>query len=612
MAEEFLASNEFPGNGVTTLFNVSFKGNRPDAGSGAVPYLNPADVKGQIITPATATSPEVVVDIPVTYVGPNQFSVTPAVPVGKILRLYRATQDEYALVDYQSLQTVSESDLDLSNRQLVFIVQESRDLAVRADIDAGEAVNLAYEAINTANDAADVAAEALGTANSAAGAAAAAVSTANSAVTTANNAAVAAAQASADAADAQAAAESVVDTAAGAVAAAGAATNSANTAINTANNALAVASGISSTADAALAAASAATSTANNALSVANGIDAKAQSALDSAAAANTTANSANSTANTALSTANGIASTADTALTNANAAVATANAAQPGDDTLTTIAALNPTADQMVYFTGLNVAAVSALTAFARTLLDDANAATARATLGALAPNPAHIQGLGLEWVSGTSLRIHPGAAYIPSTGDVIYNAAAITLTGLSLPASGFAHVYLYGTGSAATVEVSTTAPVAYAGTCFQKTGDASRRYLGSVLCASGAMVKFRHLPETGEIIYLAGAPATSPYLLLSGHTASAATAIATAPVAPAATTTRVSAVASSSGVVVFGTAEQATTFGTSQWLTSCGGGIIPVELPVSRAAATLGQFLVSVVSGAVDVYATGYTFNR
>ena len=328
MAEEFLASNEFPGNGVTTLFNVSFKGNRPDAGSGTVPYLNPADVKGQIITPATPTSPEVVVDTPVTYVGPNQFSVTPAVPVGKILRLYRATQDEYALVDYQSLQTVSEADLDLSNRQLVFIVQESRDLAVRADIDAGNAVDLAYEAINTANAAADVAAEALGTANSAAGAAAAAVSTANASVTTANNAAAAAAQASADAADAQAAAESVVGIANGAVTTANAATNAANTAINTANNALAVASGISSTADAALAAASAATTTANNALSVANGIDAKAQSALDSAAAANATANSANTTANNALTTANGIDSTANTALANANTAVTTANAA--------------------------------------------------------------------------------------------------------------------------------------------------------------------------------------------------------------------------------------------------------------------------------------------
>src|SRR5215813_9483398 len=52
-------------------------------------------------------------------------------------------------------------------------------------------------------------------------------------------------------------------------------------------------------------------------------------------------------------------------------------------DPTLLTIAALTPTANQIIYFTGTDVAALTTLTAFARTLLDDADAATARATLG-------------------------------------------------------------------------------------------------------------------------------------------------------------------------------------------------------------------------------------
>ena len=160
MPDPYLASNEFPGDGVTTLFTISFKGNRPDAGSGVVPYISTSDVKAQVVTPATASTPEEAVDVPIVYVGPNQFSVTPATPVGKITRIYRATQDEYALVDYKSLQTVAEQDLDLSNRQLVFITQESHDLAVRASVLADQTNLVAYEAAQAAEAAAEVAAEA--------------------------------------------------------------------------------------------------------------------------------------------------------------------------------------------------------------------------------------------------------------------------------------------------------------------------------------------------------------------------------------------------------------------------------------------------------------------
>jgi hypothetical protein len=52
-------------------------------------------------------------------------------------------------------------------------------------------------------------------------------------------------------------------------------------------------------------------------------------------------------------------------------------------DATLSTIAALTPTADESIYFTGTDTAATMTVTSFARTLLDDADAATARTTLG-------------------------------------------------------------------------------------------------------------------------------------------------------------------------------------------------------------------------------------
>ena len=56
----------------------------------------------------------------------------------------------------------------------------------------------------------------------------------------------------------------------------------------------------------------------------------------------------------------------------------------QPVDATLTALANLTTAADQIPYATGADAFAMTPLTPFARTLLDDANAAAALATLGA------------------------------------------------------------------------------------------------------------------------------------------------------------------------------------------------------------------------------------
>jgi hypothetical protein len=56
---------------------------------------------------------------------------------------------------------------------------------------------------------------------------------------------------------------------------------------------------------------------------------------------------------------------------------------AQPLDATLTALAGVTTAADRLIYATGADVFAVATFTSFARTLLDDADAATARATLG-------------------------------------------------------------------------------------------------------------------------------------------------------------------------------------------------------------------------------------
>lgn len=74
----------------------------------------------------------------------------------------------------------------------------------------------------------------------------------------------------------------------------------------------------------------------------------------------------------------------AATARTNLGLAIGTN--VQAYDAGLLSIAAATTAADKMLYTTALDVYAVTDLTSFARTLLDDANAATALATLGAQA----------------------------------------------------------------------------------------------------------------------------------------------------------------------------------------------------------------------------------
>lgn len=149
----------------------------------------------------------------------------------------------------------------------------------------------------------------------------------------------------------------------------------------------------------------------------------------------------------------------------------------------------------------------------------------------------PGYIDGLKMQWVSGTAITITSGAAYIESAGAVLMVSAAIAKAGLSLTASTWYHAYLYDNAGTPDIEISTAAPAApYNGTARSKAGDASRRYVGSVrVLASGAIAKFAQ--SGGRISYeeniqsdvfslvVAGSATTATTLTCAGATPTTAT---------------------------------------------------------------------------------------
>jgi hypothetical protein len=159
-------------------------------------------------------------------------------------------------------------------------------------------------------------------------------------------------------------------------------------------------------------------------------------------------------------------------------------------------------TAVRAVVLTGLSLATSAAISA-TDTVLQAFGKLQAQITDNLLPSG--YIDGLKMVWVSGTALTVTTGSAYIPSLGKVIRATSDIAKTGLTLTASTWYHVYLYDNAGTPDVEIVTAAPAApYNGTARAKTGDTSRRYVGSVKTdASGNIFGFTHDATVGLVHY-------------------------------------------------------------------------------------------------------------
>ena len=128
------------------------------------------------------------------------------------------------------------------------------------------------------------------------------------------------------------------------------------------------------------------------------------------------------------------------------------------------------------------------------------------------------YIDGLKMEWVSGTQIRFTSGSAYIPSLGQALTLAAAVTKTP-TLAASTWYHAYLYSNAGTPDVEVTTTTPdTPYSGTARTKNGDTSRRYLGAFKTdSSPAIIGFDSLAG-GLVFYRIPAASFGNFQILNG----------------------------------------------------------------------------------------------
>lgn len=105
-------------------------------------------------------------------------------------------------------------------------------------------------------------------------------------------------------------------------------------------------------------------------------------------------------------------------------------NGKQPLDATLTTMAGVTTAANTMLYFTGVDTAASAAITAFGRSLIDDADATTAQTTLG--------LGTMATQAASAVAITGGTMTGVVISGGTIVQYAAVAATSGTAIDFTG------------------------------------------------------------------------------------------------------------------------------------------------------------------------------
>ena len=141
----YYATQYFTGDGQTTRWNISFAGARPDTNSGTTAWFKESDVKAATIV-QNADGTETETALTVSIVGPTQVDIVPAVAKDVQFKVYRESEREYPLVDFQDYSALTAAELDEAFRQTLFGVQELSDLAAYSALRSSSAYVLATSA----------------------------------------------------------------------------------------------------------------------------------------------------------------------------------------------------------------------------------------------------------------------------------------------------------------------------------------------------------------------------------------------------------------------------------------------------------------------------------
>lgn len=139
----------------------------------------------------------------------------------------------------------------------------------------------------------------------------------------------------------------------------------------------------------------------------------------------------------------------------------------------------------------------------------------------------PTTIDGFQLQWINSSSIFITAGSCYA-GNGDYIYSPTGVTLNPTTI-AGRWYNVYAYISGTTAAFEVTLINVSPWKGTAFLKSGDTSRRFIGTILTNPSNQIRNFAYHALSNFVAWSGEEDldASPFRALSAGTAATATAV-------------------------------------------------------------------------------------